>query len=69
MHRVATLSGHLTDIGHFTNQQLTRFPFADVFPDFPARRGYLTLDATLVEGTDLNQGTNCLPRVSVIWPT
>jgi hypothetical protein len=55
-HPVATiLGGHLTDVGHSTDRQLTRLPFTDVYPDFPARRTYLTLDAALVEVTDLNQ--------------
>ena len=38
-HPVATiLGGHQVDIGHSTDQQLTRLPFTDVYPDFPARR-------------------------------
>jgi hypothetical protein len=58
-HPVATiLGGHQVDIGHSTDQQLTRLPFTDVYPDFPARRTYLTLDAALVEVTDLNQWTS-----------
>jgi hypothetical protein len=58
-HPVETiLRGHLTGIGRSTDKQLTRRPFTDVYADFPARRTYLTLDAALVELTDLNDWTS-----------
>jgi len=52
------LRGHLTDIGTSTDRQLTRLPFCDVYPDFVARRTFLTLDAALVEVTDANDWTS-----------
>ena len=58
-HPVATiLSGHQVEVGQSTDQQLTRLPFTEVYPDFPARRTFLTLDAALVEVNDLNQWTS-----------
>ena len=58
-HPVATiLSGHQVEVGQSTDQQLTRLPFTEVYPDFPARRTFLTLDAALVQVNDLNQWTS-----------
>lgn len=58
-HPVQTiLRGRLTDIGTSTDHQLTRLPFSDVYPDFAARRTFLTLDAALVEVTDINDWTS-----------
>jgi hypothetical protein len=58
-HPVQTiLRGHLTDIGVAADLQLSRLPFTDVYPDFPARRTFLTLDAALVEVSDVNSWTS-----------
>ena len=58
-HPVSTiLGGHLVEIGRSSHHQLTRRPFTDVYPDFPGRRTFLTLDAALVEVSDVNQWTS-----------
>ncbi len=56
---VATLlRGRRVTVGTSASKQLTRRPLPEVYPDFPARRTYLTLDAGLVEMTDLDRWTS-----------
>jgi hypothetical protein len=45
----ALARGNLVEIGRTSNKQLTRKPFTAVFPEFPGRRTYLTLDIGLIE--------------------
>jgi len=58
-HPVSTiLRGQPVDVGRSSDRQLTRLPFTQVYPDFPGRRTFLTLDAALVEVTDLTDWTS-----------
>jgi hypothetical protein len=50
----ARLRGEVVEVGIASERQLTREPFTSVFPDFPGRRSYLTLDVGLVEVHDVN---------------
>lgn len=50
----ARLRGNLVDVGRASAKQLTREAFADVFPEFPGRRTYLTLDVGLIEVDEAN---------------
>lgn len=52
------LRGQAVDVGRSSERQLTRLPFTQVYPDFPAHRTYLTLDAALVEVNDLADWTS-----------
>ena len=45
-------------IGKGSGKQLTRLPFSDVYPDFPNRKSYLTLDVGLVELDDVTEWTS-----------
>lgn len=45
----ARVRGNLVEVGRSSAKQLTRLPFSEVFPEFPARRTFLTLDIGLVE--------------------
>lgn len=48
-HPVSTvLRGRQTRIGRSAGLQLTRLPFVEVYPEYPGRRTFLTLDAGLV---------------------
>lgn len=55
-HPVSTiLGGRRADVGHSVDKQLTRLPFAEVYPEYVGRRTFLTLDAALVEVNDVDQ--------------
>lgn len=69
-HPIGTmLRGHPAEVGWSSDRQLTRLPFTEVYPDFPGRRTYLTLDAALVEVADLTDWTSQiygLPQVGAL---
>lgn len=49
-HPVSTiLRGGRTRVGASAGRELTRMPFSEVYPEYPGRRSYLTLDAGLIE--------------------
>jgi hypothetical protein len=52
------LGGHATEIGRSSELQLTRKPFSEVYPEFAARRTFLTLDAGLVDVTNADDWTS-----------
>jgi hypothetical protein len=54
----ARVRGNLVDIGTSSAKQLTRLPFSDVFPEFPGRRTFLTLDVGLVEVESIDDWTS-----------
>src|SRR3954447_8102652 len=54
----SVLRGALTDTGRSSGQQLTRKPFSEVYPEFPGRRSFITLDAGLVEVEDATDWTS-----------
>ena len=54
----SVLRGALTDIGRSSGHQLTRKPFSEVYPEFPGRRSFITLDAGLVEVEDVTDWTS-----------
>jgi hypothetical protein len=45
-------------VGHASELQLGRQPFEDVYPEFPGRRTYATLDVGLVEIDDIGDWTS-----------
>ena len=45
-------------VGHASELQLARLPFTDVYPEFPGRSAYSTLDIGLVEIDDLADWTS-----------
>ena len=45
-------------IGESSAKQLTRLPFSDVYPDFPGRRSYVSLDVGLVRVDETDQWTS-----------
>ena len=48
----------LVDIGLSSEKQLTRLPFSEVYPAFPSRQSFLTLDVGLVRLDDVNDWTS-----------
>lgn len=52
------LRGQRVRVGRASDKQLTRKPFSEVYPDFPARRTFLNLDIGLVEVDDVNDWTS-----------
>jgi hypothetical protein len=52
------LRGHVTEIGSSSTLHLTRLPFSEVYPDFVARRTFVTLDAGLVAVSNLEDWTS-----------
>lgn len=52
------LRGGEVEIGQSSARQLTRLPFSEVYPDFPGRKSYLTLDVGLVRVNDVNDWTS-----------
>jgi hypothetical protein len=50
--------GRRVEIGKSSAQQITRKPFSEVYPEFVARRTFLTLDAGLIEVTDATEWTS-----------
>ncbi len=53
-----TLGGRTVEIGRSSAQQLTRLPFNEVYPEFVARRTFLTLDAGLIDVTNAEDWTS-----------
>ena len=54
----ARVRGNLVEVGRASDKQLTRLPFTEVFPEFPGRRTYLTLDIGLIEVDEINDWTS-----------
>jgi hypothetical protein len=52
------LGGHQVEVGASSARQLTRKPFTEVYPEFTARRTFLTIDAGLIEVNDLSDWTS-----------
>jgi hypothetical protein len=50
----ARVRGNLIEVGRASEKQLTRELFSTVFPEFPGRRTYLTLDIGLIEVDNVN---------------
>lgn len=50
--------GRRVEIGKSTEQQITRKPFSEVYPEFVGRRTFLTLDAGLIDVTDATEWTS-----------
>ncbi|HEX5110847.1 MAG TPA: hypothetical protein VFV95_20490 [Vicinamibacterales bacterium] len=68
-HTVGTvLRGHAVAIGHSTDRQLTRKPFSEVYREFPGRRTFLTLDASLVAVSTLDDWTSQVYGLSRVGP-
>jgi hypothetical protein len=58
-HPVQTIRGGRTvEIGTSSAVQLTRRPFTEVYPEFVARRTFLTLDAGLIDVTNAEEWTS-----------
>ncbi|MDQ6623312.1 MAG: S1/P1 Nuclease [Verrucomicrobiota bacterium] len=56
---VSTIAaGRETPIGRASARNLTRLPFEEVYPEFPARRTYMNMDAGLIELDDLTDWTS-----------
>jgi hypothetical protein len=54
----ARVRGNLVAVGKSSTKQLTRRPFSQVFPEFPGRRTFLTLDVGLVELDSIDDWTS-----------
>ncbi len=54
----ARVRGNLVEVGKSSVKQLTRREFTEVFPEFPGKRCYLTLDVGLVEVTNAGDWTS-----------
>src|SRR6185295_11081999 len=50
--------GRTVEIGKSSAVQLTRLPFTEVYPEFVARRTFLTLDAGLIDVTNADEWTS-----------
>jgi hypothetical protein len=58
-HPIATvLGGRIVEIGASSERQLTRRPFTDVYPEFTSRRTFLTIDAGLIEVSNVEDWTS-----------
>ena len=54
----STLREGRVRIGECSAKQLTRLPFSEVYPDFPGRRSYVSLDVGLIRIDDTDQWTS-----------
>lgn len=54
----SVLGGRRVEIGTSSERQVTRKPFSEVYPEFVARRTFLTLDAGLIEIENLDDWTS-----------
>jgi hypothetical protein len=68
-HKVSTvLGGHAVEIGESSGKLLTRLPFSEVYPEFPGRRTFLTLDAGLIAVSNLGDWTSQVYGLSPVGP-
>jgi hypothetical protein len=58
----------MVDIGWSAEHQLTRLPFSEVYPDFPGRQSFLTLDVGLVTLEDINDWTSNIYGLPPLQP-
>ena len=52
------LRGGIVDIGVSSNKQITRKEFSEVYPDFPGRRSYISLDVGLIRLNTIENWTS-----------
>ena len=64
----AELGGKVTEIGRTTPRQLTRMPFSEVYPAFPARDTWVNLDLALVDIDDLDRWSAGVPDLGIVGP-
>lgn len=62
-------TGHGTErIGASASRQLTRMPFSEVYPAFPGRQSYVSLDVGLVRLDDVNDWTSSAYGLPAVGP-
>lgn len=54
----SVFGGRIVEIGVSSERQITRRPFTEVYPEFSARRTFLTIDAGLIEVSNLDDWTS-----------